>query len=42
MMLMIMPRIRAQAMVVIVTLPIVIAMPPIPGMRIADPVKRLA
>ena len=37
-----MPRTRAQAMEVIYTLPIAIAMPPIPGIRIAETVKRFA
>ena len=36
------PRIREQAIAVSVTLPIDIAMPPIPGIRIAETVKRFA
>lgn len=36
------PRIREQAIEVIVTLPIAIAIPPIPGIRIAATVKRFA
>ena len=36
------PRISAQAVVVIVTLPIAIAIPPIPAIRITYAVKRLA
>ena len=36
------PRIRAQAIAVIVTLPMDIAMPPIPEISITDVVKRFA
>ena len=41
-MLTMIPRIRAQAIAVIVTLPIDIAIPPIPEMRITEVVKRFA
>ena len=37
-----MPRIRAHAMVVRVTLPIAICIPPIPVIRITEVVKRFA
>ena len=37
-----MPRISEQAIAVMVTLPIAIAIPPIPGIRIAETVKRFA
>ena len=37
-----MPRIRAHAMVVMVTLPIAICIPPIPVIRITEVVKRFA
>ena len=36
------PRIRAQAIAVMVTLPIAIAIPPIPQIRITEVVKRFA
>lgn len=41
-MLVMIPRIKEQAIAVRVTLPIAKAIPPIPGMRIAATVKRFA